>query len=199
MNTVTTVHGKAVPLDRPNVDTDQIIPAKHLKRIERTGYGPFAFEAWRADPDFVLNNPAYEGARVLISRQNFGSGSSREHAVWAIQGLGIEALLAPSFADIFKNNCFQGGVLTVELPDEDIDFLMARAEELPESELVVDLESQTVRTGDGSWQRHFEIDPFKKYRLLRGLDDIAMTLEYEPDVAAFEAQRDDAAYPSTKR
>ena len=199
MNTVTTVHGKAIPLDRPNVDTDQIIPAKHLKRIERTGYGPFAFEAWRADPDFVLNNPAYEGARVLISRQNFGSGSSREHAVWAIQGLGIEALIAPSFADIFKNNCFQGGVLTVELPDEDIDFLMARAEELPESELVVDLESQTVRTGDGSWQRHFEIDPFKKYRLLHGLDDIAMTLAYEADVAAFEAQRDDAAYPSTKR
>jgi 3-isopropylmalate/(R)-2-methylmalate dehydratase small subunit len=199
VNTVSTVHGKAVPLDRPNVDTDQIIPAKHLKRIERTGYGPFAFEAWRADPDFVLNNPAYEGARVLISRQNFGSGSSREHAVWAIQGLGIEALIAPSFADIFKNNCFQGGVLTVELPDEDIDFLMARAEELPESELVVDLESQTVRTGDGSWQRQFEIDPFKKYRLLHGLDDIAMTLEYETDVAAFEAQRDDAAYPSTKR
>jgi 3-isopropylmalate/(R)-2-methylmalate dehydratase small subunit len=197
MNQVSTVRGKAVPLDRPNVDTDQIIPAKHLKRIERTGYGPFAFEAWRADPDFVLNNPAYEGARVLISRQNFGSGSSREHAVWALQGLGIEALIAPSFADIFKSNCFQGGVLTVELPDEDVDYLMARAEELPESELVVDLESQTVRTGDGSWQRHFEIDPFKKYRLLRGLDDIAMTLEYEPDVAAFEAQRDDAAYPST--
>ena len=197
MNQVSTVRGKAVPLDRPNVDTDQIIPAKHLKRIERTGYGPFAFEAWRADPDFVLNNPAYEGARVLISRQNFGSGSSREHAVWALQGLGIEALIAPSFADIFKSNCFQGGVLTVELPDEDVDYLMARAEELPESELVVDLESQTVRTGDGSWQRHFEIDPFKKYRLLRGLDDIAMTLEYEPDISAFEALRDDAAYPST--
>jgi 3-isopropylmalate/(R)-2-methylmalate dehydratase small subunit len=199
VNKVTTVHGKAVPLDRPNVDTDQIIPAKHLKRIERTGYGPFAFEAWRADPDFVLNNPAYDGARVLISRQNFGSGSSREHAVWAVQGLGIEALIAPSFADIFKNNCFQGGLLTVELPDEDIDFLMARAEELPESELVVDLESQTVRTSDGSWQRHFEIDPFKKHRLLHGLDDIGMTLAYEADVAAFEAQRDDAAYPSTKR
>ena len=199
MNKVSTVRGKAVPLDRPNVDTDQIIPAKHLKRIERTGYGPFAFEAWRADPDFVLNNHAYDGARVLISRQNFGSGSSREHAVWAIQGIGMQALIAPSFADIFKNNCFQGGVLTVELPEEDVDFLMARAEELPESELVVDLESQTVRTGDGSWQRHFEIDPFKKHRLLHGLDDIGMTLAYEADVAAFEAQRDDAAYPSTKR
>ena len=197
MEPASRVAGRAIPLNRANVDTDQIIPARYLKRIERTGYGPFAFEAWRADPDFVLNNPAYEGARVLISRQNFGSGSSREHAVWALQGLGIEALIAPSFADIFKSNCFQGGVLTVELPDEDVGYLMARAEELPESELVVDLQSQTVRTGDGSWQRHFEIDPFKKYRLLRGLDDIAMTLEYEPDVAAFEAQRDDAAYPST--
>ncbi len=197
MNPVSTVRGKAIPLDRPNVDTDQIIPAKHLKRIERTGYGPFAFEAWRSDPDFVLNNPAYDGARVLISRQNFGSGSSREHAVWAIQGLGIQALIAPSFADIFKSNCFQGGVLTVELADKDIDYLMARAEELPESELVVDLESQTVRTSDGAWERRFEIDPLKKYRLLRGLDDIAMTLEYEPDVTTFEEHRDDASYPST--
>ena len=198
MEPVSTVRGKALPLDRPNVDTDQIIPAKHLKRIERTGYGPFAFEAWRADPDFVLNNPAYDGARILISRQNFGSGSSREHAVWAIQGLGIEALIAPSFADIFTGNCLQGGVLTVELPDEDVDYLMARAEELPESELVVDLESQTVSTADGSWRRRFDIDPFKKHRLLNGLDDIGMTLAQEDDIAAFEDGRDDAAYPRTE-
>ena len=198
MEPVSTVRGKAIPLDRPNVDTDQIIPAKHLKRIERTGYGPFAFEAWRADPDFVLNNPVYGGARILISRQNFGSGSSREHAVWAIQGLGIEALIATSFADIFKGNCFQGGVLTIELPEPDIDYLMARAEELPESELVIDLESQSVSTADGSWSRRFEIDPFRKYRLLRGLDDIGMTLAYERDVAAFEETRDDGAYPRTQ-
>ena len=197
MEPVSRVRGKAIPLDRPNVDTDQIIPAKHLKRIERTGYGPFAFEAWRADPDFVLNNPAYGGARILLSRQNFGSGSSREHAVWAIQGLGIGALIAPSFADIFKGNCFQGGVLTIELPDEDVDYLMARAEELPESELVIDLESQSVSTADGSWSRRFEIDPFKKHRLLGGLDDIGMTLAYERDVAAFEAERDDEEYPRT--
>ncbi len=197
MEPVSRVRGKAIPLDRPNVDTDQIIPAKHLKRIERTGYGPFAFEAWRADPDFVLNNPAYGGARILLSRQNFGSGSSREHAVWAIQGLGIGALIAPSFADIFKGNCFQGGVLTIELPDEDVDYLMARAEELPESELVIDLESQSVSTADGSWSRRFEIDPFKKHRLLGGLDDIGMTLAYERDVAAFEAERDDEGYPRT--
>jgi 3-isopropylmalate/(R)-2-methylmalate dehydratase small subunit len=191
MKRAKTVRGKAVPLDRANVDTDQIIPARYLKRIERTGYGPFAFEAWRADPDFVLNNHAYDGATIMLTRQNFGSGSSREHAVWAIEGLGIQALIGVSFADIFKNNCFQGGLLTIELPEEDIDYLMARAEELPNSEIIVDLPSQTVSVADGSWQRHFEIDPFKKYRLLRGLDDISMTLEYEPDVTAFEERRSD--------
>ena len=189
MERVRRVTGKAIPLNRANVDTDQIIPAKYLKRIERTGYGPFAFESWRADPDFVLNNPVYEGAPILIAQQNFGSGSSREHAVWALEGLGVRALIAPSFADIFKNNCFQGGILTVELPQQDVDTLMARAEELPAAELAIDLESQTVRTVDGSWERRFEIDAFKKYRLLRGLDDISMTLEYSDDVAAFEGQR----------
>ena len=196
MEPVRRVTGKAIPLNRANVDTDQIIPAKYLKRIERTGYGPFAFESWRADPDFVLNNPVYEGAPILIAQQNFGSGSSREHAVWALEGLGVRALIAPSFADIFKHNCFQGGLLTVELPQEDVDYLLARAEELPAAELAIDLESQTVRTIDGSWERRFEIDAFKKYRLLRGLDDIAMTLEYSDDVAAFEGQRS-ALLPTT--
>ncbi len=187
MEPVSRVVGRAIPLDRANVDTDQIIPAKYLKRIERTGYGPFAFEAWRKDPEFVLNNPAYEGAAILLAKHNFGSGSSREHAVWALQGLGVQALIAPSFADIFKNNCFQGGVLTVELPEEDVDELMRRVEQEPTTEIEVDLETQTVRTAE--WERTFEIDPFRKYRLARGLDDIAMTLEYEPDVATFEAQR----------
>ena len=188
MDPVTRVAGNAIPLNRANVDTDQIIPARYLKRIERTGYGPFAFEAWRADPDFVLNDPAYEGAPILIAQQNLGSGSSREHAVWAIQGLGVRALIAPTFADIFKNNCFQGGVLTVELAQEDVDWLMARAEETPAAEIEVDLETQTVRAGPG-WERTFEIDAFRKYRLLRGLDDIAMTLEYEADVEKFEQAR----------
>jgi 3-isopropylmalate/(R)-2-methylmalate dehydratase small subunit len=196
---VSQVRGKAIPMDRVNVDTDQIIPAKHLKRIERTGYGPMAFEAWREDPDFVLNNPAYEGATIMLTRQNFGSGSSREHAVWALEGLGVEALIGVSFADIFRNNCFQGGLLTIELPEEDIDYLMARAEELPDAEIVVDLPSQTIRTADGSWERSFEIDPFRKYRLQRGLDDISMTLEYVSDIATFERERDDAAMPSTAR
>ena len=188
MDPVSRVAGNAIPLNRANVDTDQIIPARYLKRIERTGYGPFAFEAWRADPDFVLNDPAYEGAPILIAQQNLGSGSSREHAVWAIQGLGVRALIAPTFADIFKNNCFQGGVLTVELAQEDVDWLMARAEETPAAEIEVDLETQTVRAGPG-WERTFEIDAFRKYRLLRGLDDIAMTLEYEADVEKFEQAR----------
>ena len=198
MRRVTTVRSKAIPLNRANVDTDQIIPAKYLKRVERTGYGPFAFEAWRADPGFVLNDRRYDGAEVLIARQNFGSGSSREHAVWALEGLGIRAVIAPSFADIFKNNCFQSGLLTVELPEEDVDYLIARCEELPATQVEVDLASQTVRVGGGAWERRFEVDPFKKYRLARGLDDIAMTLEYEPDVAAFEATRP-AFLPSTAR
>ncbi len=197
MKAVSIVRGNAIPLDRVNVDTDQIIPARYLKRIERTGYGPFAFEAWRSDPDFVVNNPGYEGATIMLTRQNFGSGSSREHAVWALEGLGIQALIGVSFADIFRNNAFQGGLLTIELPEEDIDYLMARAEELPSSEIVVDLPSQTVRTADGSWERRFHIDAFRKYRLQRGLDDIAMTLEYEPDVAAYEAGRDDVWLPTT--
>jgi 3-isopropylmalate/(R)-2-methylmalate dehydratase small subunit len=183
------VQGRAIPLGRNNVDTDQIIPARHLKRIERTGYGPFAFEAWRNDPSFVLNNEAYKDAPILIAKQNFGSGSSREHAVWALEGLGVEAVIAASFADIFRNNCFQSGLLTVELPEDAIDHLIARAEELPEAELIVDLDSQTVRTADGSWSHKFEIDPFKKYRLLRGLDDISMTLSYEDDIESFEAAR----------
>lgn len=189
MRAFSTVKGRAVPLDRANVDTDQIIPAKHLKRIERTGYGEFAFEAWRNDPNFVLNDPAYSGASIMLTRENFGSGSSREHAVWALVGLGIEALIGVDFADIFKNNCFQSGVLTVECSSEDIDRLMHRVTDAPETELVVDLPAQTISVADGSWSRKFDIDPFRKYRLLRGLDDISMSLEYEADIEAYERQR----------
>ena len=194
MEAVSNVTGRAIPLDRANVDTDQIIPARYLKRIERTGYGPFAFEAWRKDPNFVLNNPAYDGAAILLAKQNFGSGSSREHAVWAIEGLGVRAVIAPTFADIFRNNCFQGGILTVELPEEDVDELMRRATEDPTTEIEIDLETQTVRAAE--WERTFEIDPFRKYRLQRGLDDISMTLAYDADVAAFEANRS-PLFPTT--
>ena len=190
MKAVSTVTGKAIPLNRVNVDTDQIIPARYLKRIERTGYGEFAFEAWRQDPDFVLNDPAYEGSKLLISQHNFGSGSSREHAVWAVEDLGVEALIAPSFADIFKNNCMKVGLLTIELPQEDVDYLMARSEELPDAQIDVDLAAQTVRAGEG-WERHFEVSPFARWRLMNGLDDIGMTLEYESDIDAFETARPD--------
>ncbi len=189
MRTFSVVRGKAVPLDRANVDTDQIIPAKHLKRIERTGYGEFAFEAWRKNPEFVLNDPSHLGARILLTRENFGSGSSREHAVWALTGLGIEALIGVDFADIFKNNCFQSGVLTIERPSEEIDFLMQLVTESPETEIVVDLPAQTISVANRSWSRDFDIDPFRKYRLLRGLDDISMTLEYEADIEAYERRR----------
>lgn len=198
MKAVTVVRGRAIPLDRRDVDTDQIIPARHLKRIERTGFGEFAFEAWRRDPGFVLNNPLYHRAPIMITRDNFGSGSSREHAVWALEGLGIRALVGTTFADIFKSNSFQGGLLTIELAAEDIDHLMRLTRDHPETELVVDLESQEVALADGSWSRTFEIDPYRKYRLLRGLDDITMTLEYTADIEAYEAQRH-PLLPSTTR
>lgn len=185
------VQGKAIPLDRANVDTDQIIPAKHLKRIEKTGYGEYAFEAWRKDPDFVLNRPHHDDATIMLTRENFGSGSSREHAVWALDGLGIEALIGVDFADIFKSNCFQGGMLTIELPVVDVDYLMALASDTPHTEILVDLADQTVSVVGESWQRNFNIDPFRKYRLMRGLDDISMTLEYHSDIKTYEGSRPD--------
>ncbi len=197
MRQFSAVSGRAVPIDRENVDTDQIIPARHLKRIERDGYGPFAFEAWRRDPEFALNDNTYEGASIMLTRSNFGSGSSREHAVWALDGLGIEVLIGVSFADIFKNNCFQNGMLTVELPGEDIDHLMDLVRKDPQTEIVVDLPTQTVEVVGTGWKRSFEIDPFRKYRLLRGLDDISMTLEYVSDIEAYEQRRDNASFPST--
>ncbi|MFN0095308.1 MAG: 3-isopropylmalate dehydratase small subunit [Dehalococcoidia bacterium] len=184
-----TVKGKALPLNRADVDTDQIIPAKYLKRIERTGFGEFAFEAWRKDPDFVVNRPEYTGAPILLAGPNFGCGSSREHAPWALEGLGIRAIVAPSFADIFRNNCAKIGLLTVTLPQTDIDHLMARAEELPNAELVVDLQTQTVSTADGSFTRQFNVDPFVKNNLINGLDDIGLTLIDEAKITTYEATR----------
>lgn len=189
MDKFTTVTGNAIPLNRADVDTDQIIPAKYLKRIERTGFGEFAFETWRRDPEFVVNNPEYAGAPVLLAGSNFGCGSSREHAPWALQDMGLKVLIAPSFADIFRNNCAKIGLLTVVLPQDDINHLMARAEEAPSSRLVIDLETQTVSTADGSFVRTFEINSFVRNCLLNGLDDIALTLQNEPDITAFEAGR----------
>lgn len=189
MEPVRRITGKVLPLNRADVDTDQIIPAQYMKRIERTGYGPFAFAAWRKDPSFVLNDHRYDGAPIMVTGPNFGCGSSREHAPWALEGIGLKAIVAPSFADIFRNNCAKVGILTVVLPQEDIDKMVARAEDAPGFSAEVDLESQTVTFGGET--RRFAIDPFVKHCLLNGLDDISLTLQEESDIASYEAQRPD--------
>ena len=188
MEPVTTIRGNAIPLDRADVDTDQIIPARHLKKIERTGYGEFCFEAWRKDPDFVVNRPEHEGASVLLAGRNFGCGSSREHAVWAIQQMGVQAVIAPSFGDIFRNNSAKMGLLVVQLDQPDVEHLMRLTEAEPTTPIEVDLESQTVKA-PGGWQRDFQIPQFTKHRLLNGLDDINMTLQQESAITAFEEGR----------
>ena len=190
------VKGRSIPMNRADVDTDQIISKEFLKRIERTGFGPFAFDDWKKDPDFVLNNPEYAGAPLMVTGPNFGCGSSREHAPWALEDLGLKAIIAPSFADIFRNNCAKIGLLTVVLPQADCDYLIARSEELPSSEIVVDLETQTVSTADGTWTRTFEIDPFVKHCLLNGLDEIGLTMQEGDAISAFEAKRGEL-FPST--
>jgi 3-isopropylmalate/(R)-2-methylmalate dehydratase small subunit len=183
------VSGKALPLGYSDVDTDQIVPSDALKRIERTGFGQFLFSEWREDPDFVLNRREHEGAVVLLAGENFGSGSSREHAPWALQDYGFGAIIAPSFADIFKNNCAKIGVLTVELPQETVESLLDAVRKDPEAEITVDLEERTV-TGPGV-ETTFEIDDFTRHRLLNGLDDIGLTLTHEDELEAFERTRPD--------
>jgi 3-isopropylmalate/(R)-2-methylmalate dehydratase small subunit len=189
MEPVRRIQGKAMPLPRADVDTDQIIPARYLKLVQRTGFGQYLFDTWRKDESFVLNDPRYAGAVVLLAGPNFGSGSSREHAPWALEDYGFDAIIAPSFADIFRNNCAKIGLLTVALPQDEVEILMRHAEENPGSEVVVDLESQTVGIVGEEWKMHFNIDPFVKHCLLNGLDDIGLTLQYEVDITAFEAKR----------
>ena len=189
MEPVRQVTGRAVPLDRADVDTDQIIPASWLKRIERTGFGEGLFSAWRADPGFVLNRAEYDGARVLVAGPNFGSGSSREHAAWALQDYGFAAVIAPRFADIFRGNSLKIGLLPVELPAETVDKLMAAVTADPTIEVTVDLESRTVSAPAAGVEVTFEIDDFTRYRLLNGLDDIGLTLQHSDDITAFEARR----------
>jgi 3-isopropylmalate/(R)-2-methylmalate dehydratase small subunit len=189
MDAVTKVTGRAVPLDRADVDTDQIIPASWLKRIERTGFGEGLFSAWRADPGFVLNRPEYAGARVLVAGPNFGSGSSREHAAWALQDYGFAAVISPRFADIFRGNSLKIGLLPVELPVETVEQLMAAVDADPTVEVTVDLESRTVSAPAAGVEARFEIDDFTRYRLMNGLDDIGLTLQHADGIAAFEARR----------
>ena len=183
-----TVHtGTAVPLRRSNVDTDQIIPAEYLKRVTRTGFADGLFNAWRGDPEFVLNQPAYEGATVLVAGPEFGTGSSREHAVWALQDWGFRAVVAPRFGDIFRGNALKGGLLPVELPAEAVAQLWDLIEDSPKEEITVDLKERKVVAGQHVWP--FSLDDFSRWRLLEGLDDIDLTLRHEADIAAFEKTR----------
>ena len=183
-----TVHtGRAMPLDRADVDTDQIIPAEYLKRVERTGFGPFLFAEWRKDPGFVINDPRYAGASVLIAGENFGCGSSREHAPWAIEDAGFRAVIAPSFADIFRNNCTKIGLLPVELRLESVRALMDAVLDDPTTRIVVDLHSLTVNAP--GLDESFDMEDFTRWRLLEGLDDIGLSLRNEEKITAYEAAR----------
>ena len=200
-----TVHtGIVAPLDRANVDTDQIIPKQFLKSIHRSGFGPNLFDAWRymdhgepgmdharrpLNPNFVLNQERYKGASVLLARKNFGCGSSREHAPWALADYGFRCVIAPSFADIFFNNCFKNGFLPVTLKEAEVDALFHDCAAFPGFKVVVDLDKQTVSTTDGSKAYRFEVDPFRRYCLLNGLDEIGLTLRHADKIRAFEDAR----------
>ena len=179
--------GRAVPLRRANIDTDQIIPAVYLKRITRTGFAGGLFEAWRQDPDFVLNQPVYAGASILVAGPNFGTGSSRQHAVWALLEAGFRVVLSSRFADIFLGNAASGGLLAARLAQTEIETLWDRVEAAPESEVVVDLDACEVR--DGDWRAGFEIDPYTRWRLLEGLDDIDLTLRHSDAIGDYERRR----------
>lgn len=186
------VTGIVAPMNRANVDTDQIIPKQFLKRIERTGFGQFAFFDWRyledgaPNPDFILNQPRYQGASILVAGPNFGSGSSREHAPWALKEYGFRAIVAPSFADIFRNNCFQNGMLPVVLSQNGVDTMMGKALQREGYTATVDLEEQRVYDADG-FSESFEVEPFRRESLMKGLDDIGRTLEKDELIGAFES------------
>ncbi|HWA13006.1 MAG TPA: 3-isopropylmalate dehydratase small subunit [Burkholderiales bacterium] len=204
MQKFTRLDGLVAPLDRANVDTDAIIPKQFLKSIKRSGFGVNLFDEWRykdhgepgmdnakrpLNPDFVLNQPRYKGASVLLARKNFGCGSSREHAPWALGDYGFRALIAPSYADIFYNNCFKNGLLPIVLPEAQVDRLFHDVMAFPGFRVVVDLAAQTVSYPDGSQTFAFEVDTFRKHCLLNGLDDIGLTLQHVDEIKAFEAKR----------
>jgi len=204
MDRFTLLNGIVAPLDRANVDTDQMIPKQFLKSIHRTGFGPNLFDAWRymdhgepgmdhakrpLNPNFVLNQERYRGASILLARKNFGCGSSREHAPWALMDYGFRCVIAPSYADIFYNNCFKNGLLPVVLRETEIDALFHDCALFPGFRLVVDLEKQAVSTPDGAKSFHFEVEAFRKHCLLNGLDDIGLTLKHADKIRAFEENR----------
>ena len=183
-----TVHvGTAVPLRRSNVDTDQIIPAEYLKRVTRSGFEDGLFAAWRRDTDFVLNDSRYDGATVLVTGPDFGTGSSREHAVWALQDYGFKAVIAPRFGDIFRNNSLKGGLLPVVLDEQTVEKLQALVEADPRAEVTVDLDQRQVRAGE--IEAGFDLDDYTRWRLMNGLDDIGLTLERADEISSYEAAR----------
>ena len=198
-----TLTSLAAPLDRTNVDTDQIIPKQFLKRIERTGYGEFLFFDWRRtasgdpNPEFELNDPRYQGAKILIAGKNFGCGSSREHAAWALSDFGFRAVVAPTFADIFFSNAGKNGIVLVRLSEEHVAELLNNAKTIPNYQLTVSLEDQTV-TDDRGFKASFEIDPFRKFCLIEGLDDIGLTLRHEAELDKFESKHDEARWLKAK-
>jgi 3-isopropylmalate/(R)-2-methylmalate dehydratase small subunit len=196
--------GIVAPLDRANVDTDAIIPKQFLKSIKRSGFGPNLFDEWRyldhgepgqdhsrrpRNPDFVLNEPRYQRASILLARRNFGCGSSREHAPWALLDYGFRALIAPSYADIFYNNCFKNGLLPIVLTENEVDRLFHAVKAFPGFNLTIDLESQTVQTSDGAHAYRFDVDPFRRHCLLNGFDEIGLTLQHSDEIRAFETKR----------
>ncbi len=187
MDAFKTHTGTAVPLRRSNVDTDQIIPAEYLKRVTRTGFADGLFAAWRKQGDFVLDDPAYAGATVLLAGPDFGTGSSREHAVWALQDWGFRAVVSPRFGDIFRGNATKAGLLPVQLPAETVEQLMRIVESDPTTQVTVDLAAREVRAPGVS--ASFDIDDYTRWRLMEGLDDIGLTLRHEPDIGAFEERR----------
>jgi 3-isopropylmalate/(R)-2-methylmalate dehydratase small subunit len=203
MEKFTTLTSLAAPLDRANVDTDQIIPKQFLKRIERTGYGDFLFFDWRQTPegkpvaDFVLNDPRYKGARILIAGKNFGCGSSREHAAWALENYGFRVVIAPTFADIFFSNAQKNGIVLVRLSEEQVESLLRNAQTIPNYTLTVSLEEQTVSDGQG-FKASFEVDPFRRFCLMEGLDDIGLTLRHAAALDAYETQHDSASWLKAK-
>jgi 3-isopropylmalate/(R)-2-methylmalate dehydratase small subunit len=209
MNKFTLLDGLVAPVDRANVDTDAIIPKQFLKSIKRSGFGPNLFDEWRyldhgepgvdnskrpLNPDFVLNQPRYQGASILLARKNFGCGSSREHAPWALEQFGFRAIIAPSFADIFFNNCYKNGLLPIKLLETEVDQLFDEVKAFPGYKLIVDLEKQIVSTSNGSSVFPFEIDAFRKFCMINGLDDIGLTLKKADKIRAFE-ERHLAAQP----
>lgn len=197
MKSINTVQSIVMPLNRADVDTDQIMPKQYLKRIERSGYGPFTFDEWRKDPNFVLNNPLFKEAAILLAQRNFGSGSSREHAVWGLEDIGVRVVIAPSFADIFNSNCGKVGILCIQLEQEIVNELMSLAESDTGLELSINLEKQTILNENNNIKINFTIDNFLKHRLQNGLDEIGMTMQKEDSIKAFEETRS-KIYPSTK-